>query len=140
VRGFLLDSHVTAAVVPGVRRALPSCEIDHLSTWRGGAFLHASDESIILAASNEDLVFVTYDVHSVPPLVHRMVAEGRPPVGIALGVPRVIRPSDAGKLISVLVRLFAKPFPFDPAYPVVYLRPSPKPSVKERRGRKGVVD
>lgn len=56
MRGYLLDSHIARSLAAAVQTLAPDCAVVHLSRWRKGSLLHASDEEIIRAASEKDLV------------------------------------------------------------------------------------
>jgi predicted nuclease of predicted toxin-antitoxin system len=77
VRGFLLDAHVPADVARAVRDLVPNCAIDHLATWNGGLLLDAPDEQILSAALAHNLALVTYDVSTIPAILHDWIGSGR---------------------------------------------------------------
>jgi hypothetical protein len=123
VRGFLLDSNVTSALVSSVRRVAPTCEIVHLADWRGGGFLHARDAEIIEKAREDDLILVTHDVATIPRLVRRWIIEGRSLAGVAVITTHPGRGADIGGLARALGDLYDHAERLDPSYPVVYLQP-----------------
>lgn len=122
MRGFLLDSHLALAVVPGVRAA-SDCEIYHLSHWRDGAFRNARDEDILFAARESDLVVVTGDVSTVSATVYGRMAQGEAPSPVVFVPSRMLQ--DVGGLVHALTDLCPQLAHLDPVYPVVYLRPTP---------------
>lgn len=122
MRGFLLDSHVAKSLAAAVQTLAPGCVVVHLSQWRNGSLLHAADEEIIRAASEEDLVLVSYDLATIPDTVSRMTAAGISLAGIVL-FSSPAEQGAVGSLARPLARLFSNPENIDPAYPVVYLRP-----------------
>ena len=124
MHAFLLDAHVPVAVLDGVRAARPSCRVEHLAQWREGSFRSAIDEDILIAAHGANLVLVTYDVGTIPAILHRWLAEGRPAAGVALIPARTIAQNDVGGIVQAVVQLYDEPSTLDPAYPVVYLRPA----------------
>jgi len=135
VRGFLLDSHIDRAVVDGVKRLSRECEITHLADWRGGLLRNEDDETILLAATKEELMFISYDVNTIPATVARMIGEGRTIFGVALGTVHTVAPNDVGELSRELVRLFAQAQELDPAWPVGSTALPPRPPAAEFAGR-----
>lgn len=123
MQGFLLDSHVPAAVVPAVRRLASDCIIEHLASWRGGILLDSPDEQILLAALAHDLALVTYDVDTIPAILNGWSTTGRDLPSVVLVISGSIPQQDIGNLARGLVHLHLHPEQFNPAYPVVYLRP-----------------
>lgn len=122
MRGFLLDSHLPRAVAPTVRTFHPQCEIVHLADWRGGGYLDEADDRIILAATEEDLVFVSHDINTIPGVVKSLIETETVIAGVALFSSRGFT-DDVGALARALAGLFARPELLDPAYPIVFLRP-----------------
>jgi len=125
VRGFLLDSHITAVLVPSVKRVAPTCEVIHLADWRGGIYLHAHDDEILENAYVDDLVLVTHDVSTIPILAHEWIKQGRTVAGVAVIAPRFSGVAYIGGLARALGNLYDHPHLLDPAYPIVYVRPAP---------------
>lgn len=125
MRGFLLDSHVTRALIPGVQRAAPDCEIVHLADWHGGAYLHEEDEVILAPAYHDDLVLVTFDVTTIPEIVYRWMDEGRPSAGVVCIAFKSRRTTDVGGLARTLCRLYTHPERLEPAHPIIYAGPIP---------------
>ena len=123
MQGFLLDAHVPAAVVDGVRDLRPDCVIEHLAWWREGALRNAPDEEILVATRGAALALVTYDRATIPSIVHRWLAQGQPVPRIALLTSAAVAQNDIGRVVRALVQLYDDPTVFDSAYPVVYLRP-----------------
>jgi hypothetical protein len=122
VPGFLLDSHIPKAVAPTVRTFHPDCEIFHLADWRDGGFLDVADDRIIRAATEDELVFVSHDINTIPGVVKSLIETETVIAGVALFSSRGFS-DDVGALARALADLFTRPEPLDPAYPVVFLRP-----------------
>lgn len=119
--GFLLDAHVPAAVADAVRAARGTCHIEHLARWRDGGFRQAPDAAIMLASLSDDLALVTYDVGTIPALLHGWMSEGRPIPPVVLISVENISPRDIGSITRALVDLYDDESPFEPDYPIVYL-------------------
>jgi len=121
VTGFLLDVHIPATVVDGVRTQC-GCKVYHVSRWREGKFRTAHDEVIMKAARESGLALVTGDVNTIPAIAYRRLARGEPS-GLVIFVPSHMR-QDVGGLVRALVDLYPRLPQPDPAYPVVYLQPA----------------
>ena len=102
---LLLDAHVPLAVAVQLRQR--GVDAVALRDWRSGAYLTASDEHILLGAVEQNRVFVTYDVHSIPPLLRNLAERGQPHSGVVFIDGRTIRPNDVGALTTGLVALVA---------------------------------
>ena len=71
---LLLDAHIPAAVA----RELSSqgCDAVALKTWKDGRHLDSEDNTILHAARDEGRLLVTYDVHTIPPLLKQWAEDG----------------------------------------------------------------
>ena len=100
---ILLDAHIP----PAVARGLSEQGIDAvaLRSWRGGRFLDATDSAILVGAGEEERVFVTYDVHTVPSLLRRWLEDGVDHTGVVLISAKTVPPNDVGTLVHTLLQL-----------------------------------
>jgi len=76
-----------------------------LREWHEGAFLGRRDEDILAAALNEDRVFVTYDLRTIPPMLKRFAVQGALHAGVILVNVGTILPGDVRRLTRSLGRL-----------------------------------
>jgi len=117
--GFLLDVHVPLSVADGVRAARAGCRVEHVAHWRGGKFREDIDGPILEAAVAERLAVVTYDVNTIPAILHRWLADGRSIPPVVLISARSGSPA-RGAVIRALVELYDDPSPFESDYPIVH--------------------
>lgn len=76
-----------------------------LNIWRGGKYRQAPDGAILLAARAERLTLVTYDVHTIPALVHSWYGTAQDHAGVVLVSERTIASNDIGGLVIALIDL-----------------------------------
>ncbi len=103
--GLLLDDHIPRQVA----RQLRAQGVDALSLaeWQGGQYRLRPDDEILRAAYADGRVLVTYDVRTIPPLLHAWSAAGVEHAGVILISTRTIRPGDVVSLVDALQRLLA---------------------------------
>ena len=67
---FLLDEQMEPTLAGMLRQR----GIDALSMqeWHGGSYLHRPDEEILAGAEADGLTLISYDVHTIPPLLRRL--------------------------------------------------------------------
>ena len=79
---LLLDVHVAKATVGALRKAAPQIQAEHIAQWRGGSLRAANDDEILAACYDDQRVFLTYDMATIPDLLRRWMAEDRPHSGV----------------------------------------------------------
>ncbi len=101
--GYLLDEHFS----PRVARALRERGIEAyaLREFAGGRYLGAQDPEILEAAREAGLVFVSFDVHSIPRTLRQITEAGGEHGGVVLVSVRTFRQDNVGGLVEVLERL-----------------------------------
>jgi hypothetical protein len=99
---LLLDVHIAKAVIGALRKAAPHVHAEHISQWRGGAFLRADDAEILAACHAEKRVFITYDMATIPDLLRRWMAEDRPHAGVVFADENTVRPNAPGEVASAI--------------------------------------
>ena len=97
---LLLDAHLSPAVAE--RLAAEGIDTICLRDWHGGNYRHAPDDQILMAAATEGRVLVTFDAHSIQPLVKEWVEAGRHYAGVIVISRKTIRQNDIGGLIHAL--------------------------------------
>ncbi|MBI4320061.1 MAG: DUF5615 family PIN-like protein [Chloroflexi bacterium] len=103
---LLLDAHLPLALARELQRR--GLDAVALRDWMGGAYRNASDDDLLAAANLDRRVFVTYDCHSIPPLICDWYETGRRHSGIILIDEGTIRPNDVGSLLRSLVELSSR--------------------------------
>jgi hypothetical protein len=124
MRLFLLDCHIAKATVEALRKKLSSVRSEHLATWRDGAFLKSTDEEILAACQDEGHIFVTFDQRTIPDVLRRWAAEGRPHSGIVFGDENTVKPGDPGGMASALATLIKEIADIDSTNMIRFLRPT----------------
>lgn len=120
----LLDVHVAKAAIGALRKAAPGIDAEHISQWRGGAFLRADDEEILAACHTENRVLVTYDMATIPDLLRCWMAEGRPHSGVVFADENTVRPNVPGEVARAVASLAKQHGNADTTNLVRHLRPA----------------
>jgi hypothetical protein len=102
---ILLDVHIAKRTVEALRRRRPLLEAQHISAWRGGAYLRAGDPEILTACHEDGLVFVTYDQRTIPELLRRWASEERPHSGVIFGDKNTVPPDRPGVVAAAVASL-----------------------------------
>jgi hypothetical protein len=121
---LLLDVHVAKAAIGGLRKAAPHVQAEHISQWRGGAFLRADDAEILAACHAEKRVFITYDLATIPDLLRCWMAEDRPHSGVVFGDENTVRPNAPAEAASAIASLAKEMGNADTTNLVRFLRPA----------------
>jgi predicted nuclease of predicted toxin-antitoxin system len=100
---LLLDVHLAHAVADQLR--LGGADVESLARWRDGSMRAADDESILLTASSDGRVLVSYDCRTLPERLRRWANERRSHAGVVLIDARTVRPDDIGGLVRALLEL-----------------------------------
>jgi hypothetical protein len=99
---FLLDEHIAPSVAAQLRRRHRGLVVFSLADWGGGALLGAGDDQILAAAARAGLTLVTYDVHTVPPVLKEWAETGQVHAGVVFVDSRAIPQRDLGTLTRAL--------------------------------------
>jgi hypothetical protein len=120
---FLLDEHLSSEVAGlcPARRAVA------LRDWRGGVLLGQSDHRLLEEAARDGLVFVTFDLATIPTLLQEMAAAGRNHAGVVFISSRSFAQNDHAAIASALNELHLAHQTDDWTNRVVFLR---KPAVR----------
>lgn len=102
--GYLLDEHIS----PQVARLLGQRGIvaHALREFGGGRLLRSEDAEILRAAFRAGLIFVTFDVHTVPEVLRFFAESGEEHGGVVLVSVRSFRQDDVGGLVEALAQLW----------------------------------
>lgn len=102
---FLLDVHIAKAAVGALHKAAPHVQAEHISQWRGGAFLRAEDAEILATCHVEKRVLITYDLATIPDLLRRWMVEDRPHSGVVFADENTVKPNAPAEVASAIASL-----------------------------------
>lgn len=120
---LLFDVHVAKAAVGALRKTAPNIDAEHISQWRGGAFIRSDDAEILAACHTERRTLVTYDMATLPDLLRRWMAEDRPHSGVIFADANTIKPNAPREIAFALAALAKDNGDGDTTNRVWYLRP-----------------
>lgn len=66
---LLLDEHLSPVIAEQLRASHPELLIFSLQEWHDGAYLGASDATLLAAAYREGLTLITRDISTISPLL-----------------------------------------------------------------------
>lgn len=99
----------------------PGLAVLTLPAWEGGAYLGASDDTILTAARVAGLTLVTYDLRTIPPLPKQWGEDGTAHGGVIFVDTRTIAPHDLDGLVRALLELWDAEHASEWVNRVVYL-------------------
>jgi predicted nuclease of predicted toxin-antitoxin system len=102
---LLLDEQISPDVAVGLRRKYKYLAIYCLAEWEEGRFLGAADEAILEEARAQNLILVTYDLKTIPPVLKTWMEGGREHGGVIFVDNKTIPSSEFGGLIRSLHQL-----------------------------------
>jgi len=71
---LLLDEHIWPSLAALVQQLLPAADVESIHTFSGGRFLNCDDAAILREARRAGRILVTFDVNTIPALLHEMAA------------------------------------------------------------------
>jgi predicted nuclease of predicted toxin-antitoxin system len=71
---LLLDEHIWPGLASMVKLTLPAADVESIHTFSGGRFLNCDDAEILREARRAGRILVTFDVNTIPALLHEMAA------------------------------------------------------------------
>ena len=102
----LLDENMSGVIARQINARRPEIGIQTVFDWRGGTLLNQPDHLILRAATEDGLTLVTYDVHTIRPLVGEWAASGITHAGVIFVNRRTIPSNNFGLLIRAIERLW----------------------------------
>lgn len=102
----LLDENISRVIARQINSRRPVIGIQTIFEWRGGTLLNQPDHLILQAAAEDGLTLVTYDVHTIRPLVDEWVASGITHAGVIFVNRRTIPSDNFGLLIRAIENLW----------------------------------
>lgn len=102
----LLDEHISPVIARQINARRPEIRIQSIFEWRGGTLLTKPDLLVLQTATEDGLTLVTYDVHTIRPLVREWAATGRAHAGVIFVGRRTIPSDNFGLLIRAIEGLW----------------------------------
>ena len=102
----LLDENISPADSRQINARRPEIRMLSIFEWRGGTLLSQPDHRILQAAAEDGLTLVTYDVHTIRPLINEWAASGITHAGVIFVDRRTIQSDNFGLLIRAIERLW----------------------------------
>jgi predicted nuclease of predicted toxin-antitoxin system len=97
---LLAETHIDPAVVD--RLASEGVDIVSLRDWRDGEHRDAPDDELLEIAATVGRVLVTYDIHTIPPLLKDWAIISRSHAGVIFVTGKSVRMNDIGALLRGL--------------------------------------
>ncbi len=119
---FLLDEQMDPTLAGILRQR--GIDAVSMQEWHGGSYLHRPDEEILAVAEADGLTLITYDVHTIPPLLGRLAESETAHAGVVLISFRTIESQAIATLARAIERLVSDLGEMDWRNRVVFL---PKP-------------
>lgn len=102
---FLLDEHISPTVSLIVRER-DAVTIESLLEWRSGVLRGKDDDVVLTAAAEAGFTLVTYDLRTIPALLHVWATKGRSHQGVIFIDERTYRPQDLAGIADALIRIW----------------------------------
>jgi hypothetical protein len=103
---LLVETHIHSAVT--VQLAAEGVDIVSLANWMEGDYRTKPDNTLLEVASKVERVLVTYDIHTIPPLVKEWADAGRRHAGVIFITGQAARINDVGAILCSLRDLLAE--------------------------------
>ena len=123
---FLLDENISSTVAEQILRKEPNAHVLSIHRWHGGDFLSVDDAIILEAASQENLVLVTYDLSTIRPLLKTWGEEGRSHAGVIFIDDKSIAGNDYGALVKAILQAWERLKSTNFTDGVLFLQAAPK--------------
>ena len=103
---FLLDEQISHEVATGLRKLNPAIAVVAMTEWESSRFMNHPDDVILAVAAGHQLVLVTYDRATIPPIIKDLAEQGQPFSGVVFVDQKTIPPNNFGHLIRSLSELW----------------------------------
>ncbi|MBL8291577.1 MAG: DUF5615 family PIN-like protein [Bryobacterales bacterium] len=122
---FLLDEHLSFAIVEIVRALRPEISVASVLDWEDGAWRGLKDPELMRAAKAEGLTLVSYDQRSIPSLLETWAASGESHAGVVFLNRRTIAQQDFSAIAKALIALWVSHGDLDWTNRLAYLKRVP---------------
>jgi hypothetical protein len=120
---FLLDENMSPVVAEQVIRKAADAVVFSIQHWRTGRYMGADDATLLMAAHEEGLTLITYDLQTILPLLKDWAVEGINHSGVVGIDDKTIRQHDLGGQIKAIVSFIEQTKYADLSSSFLYLRP-----------------
>ncbi|MDJ0572206.1 MAG: DUF5615 family PIN-like protein [Pleurocapsa sp. MO_192.B19] len=120
---FLLDEQISPEIANQISAKRPDIPIFSIHTWQGGNYLGVPDETILKAASGEELTLITYDQQTIPPILIEWGQNNIQHSGVIFIDYRSIPPNNFGKLVKAIIWLWDNQHQANWRDRIIYLQP-----------------
>ena len=119
---LLLDEHIWPGLASMVKLTLPKADVESIHTFSGGRFLNCDDAAILREARRAGRTLVTFDVNTIPALLHEMAAAEELHSGVIFISAKSFAQNDHQGLALALVGLLRDETSADWTNRVMFLR------------------
>lgn len=119
---LLTDEQVSPAVAKQAARRCRGLSSVAIRDWLHGQLLSASNEVVLQEAHRQRLTLVTFDLHTIPPLLRTWAEQGVDHGGVVLVDQNTIRQNNIGGLATALCVLWREQGDLAWTNRVVFLR------------------
>lgn len=120
---FLLDEQISPEIAKQIVTKRPEIPIFSIHTWQHGHYLGVPDETILKAASDEELTLITYDQQTIPPILIEWGQSNIQHSGVIFIDYRSIPPNNFGKLVKAIIWLWDNQKLANWRDRIIYLKP-----------------
>ncbi|HLK57813.1 MAG TPA: DUF5615 family PIN-like protein [Chthonomonadaceae bacterium] len=121
---LLLDEQMSPVVAAQVQARKPEIRIASVQTWRSGELRSQTDADLLRAARDEKMTLVTYDLHTILPLVTGWGESGEAHSGVVFIDNRTIPQGDIGGQVAALEQHWDATCTWDWENVVMFLQPA----------------
>lgn len=119
---FLLDEHISPRVAAALKLRQPKLVVFDVHSFNDGALRGLDDETLLNAAFQADLTFVTFDVSTIPEILFNWAEANHDHGGVVFANSKVFRPDRIGELVTALEELWLAEKNLDWSNRVVFLK------------------
>lgn len=105
---LLLDEHIWPGVASLVKQMLPAAQVESIHDLADGRFMNCADATIIQEAFRAGCTLVTFDVNTIPMVLHEMALAQEDHGGVVFISSKTFAQNDHHKLARALVDLLRK--------------------------------
>jgi predicted nuclease of predicted toxin-antitoxin system len=105
---LLLDEHIWPGVASLVKQMLPTAQVESIHDFADGRFTNCADATILQEAVRAGYTLVTFDVNTIPVVLHEMALAREDHGGVVFISSKTFVQNDHHKLARALVDVLRK--------------------------------